>query len=369
MFLSIFLFIIILGVLVFVHEFGHFSFAKLFNVRVDEFGFGFPPRVTKLFRWKETIFTLNTIPFGGFVRIFGEDEDEVNASELKEKGGKKAFFHLSWWKKLFILLGGVIFNFFFAWFLIFLLYVSGDNSVPIRAFPQFHFEETRLIVSAIRPDFPAAESGIKIGDEIKEYYVRSEHVIVRDEGVEDFSHFIQKHSDEEIGIIVYRNNGTLKDIHLYPKFVPEKNKYYLGLSLEKVGDLHPTFAQAFILSGKRTFSLTKDLFHFIGELFKNKESFNSVTGPVGIVKEVKQAQKRGLKDLIFFTAFLSLNLAVLNILPIPALDGGRILFVLLEKIRGKKIKAKLLAWIHGLGFIILILLMIFVTVHDVIKLF
>ena len=363
--MNILIFILVLGLLIFVHELGHFLFAKLFGIRVDEFGFGYPPKMFKLFRWKGTDFTMNWIPFGGFVKIFGEQASE---KELSEEEKKVSLEGQAKWKQILVMSGGVIFNILFAWILISSLYLFSSREVPVSFIPQYHFDHTKFVVTHVEKNFPAYEAGIRPGDEIKEYYSPREKVLLKDEGIRDFSNFIQRNAKTgDIGVIVYRD-GKVKDIHIKPKWSEEGKKSIVGVSAVRVGEFSPNIFQAFYYGGIQTWEMLKDVSVGFWSLIRGKVALDTVSGPVGVVKQVGEAAHVGWHYLILFIAMLSINLAVLNFIPFPALDGGKIFFILIEMITRKKIPDNVIVWIHGIGFFILIALMILITYRDILNL-
>lgn len=365
--MNIILFLIVLGVLIFIHELGHFLFAKLFKIRVDEFGFGFPPRAKKLFRWKGTDFTLNWIPFGGFVKIFGESHD---GSELSNEEKKVSLIYKPRWQQFLVMFGGILFNLLFAWILFSGMYVSGVTA-PTQSAPQgYSFDETKLLVSGVSENGPAHLAGLIPGDEIKEYFSGDIQIPVTTETVIDVSNFIneQRAVDENIGFVVMRKD-QLNVIEIEPEFDSNENLYKIGVSLDRVGIMQLPLHTALWYGAKNTWLFTEQIVLGFIQLITGKVSFDNVSGPVGIVKQVGDASSIGFAYLIGFTALLSINLAVLNFIPFPALDGGRILIIAIESLIQKRLKPLWVNWLNIGGFFALILLMIVITVKDVINLF
>jgi len=365
--MNIIIFILVLGILIFVHELGHFLFAKLFKIRVDEFGFGYPPKMFQFGTFKGTKLTMNWIPFGGFVKIFGENDD---GTELSDEEKKVSLIHKPRWQQLLVMLGGILFNVIFAWLLFSGLYMSGVTAPISNAPENYQFEETRLIVSGILADAPADVSGLMSGDEIKEYYNQRETVTVVDEDITDVAAFIDQtgQNDDDIGFVILRGDD-LEIVTVTPKegVVPEKHG--IGINLERVGNLKLPVHQALWYGAKNTWAYTKAISVGFWQLITGSIALDNVSGPVGIVKQIGDASAIGFAYLVSFTALLSLNLAVLNLIPFPALDGGRILIIIIESIIRKRLKPLVVNWINTIGFFALILLMILVTVKDVINLF
>ena len=363
--MSIILFIVILGILVFVHELGHFLFAKLFGIRVDEFGFGYPPRMFKMFRWRGTDFTMNWIPFGGFVKIFGEADD---GRKLNEEEKKVSLVHKPRWQQMLVMFGGILFNILFAWILFSSLFVYGISS-PVSLAPQnYHFQKTDFTIISVLEKSPAEKDGLLPGDIIKEYYAGDTHILVKDEKADDLAQFIREKGEDDIGFVVLRDK-KLKNIITHPEKGIVGDDYSLGIAIEKVGLLKLPVHQALFYGAKNSLAMIKDITFGFGKLISGKISMDAVSGPVGIVKQVGFAAGIGMSFLIGFTAMLSLNLAVLNLIPFPALDGGRIFILFIESIIGKRLNPKIVNWVNVVGFFLLLALMLFVTVKDIMKLF
>ncbi len=360
-------FIVVLSVLIFVHELGHFLFAKLFNIRVDEFGFGYPPKILKIFNWRGTDFTINWIPFGGFVKIFGESDD---GSELTSAEKEVSLVHKPRWQQILVMLGGIIFNIIFAWVLFVGVYMSGVTASVQTAPDSYDFDETKLIVTNIIPDSPASTSDLMLGDEILEYLNDEVQVTVTTQGIEDIAGFVQDTAelDQAIQFVVSRE-GVLDVVSLIPQEGLVDGRYGVGIGVDRVGEMSLPFGQALVYSAKNTWGFMKLMTIGFIDLISGQISFDNVSGPVGIAGQVGQARDIGISYLITFTALLSLNLAILNLVPFPALDGGRILILLIESVIRRRLKPSIINIINTVGFFALIALMVAVTVKDVINLF
>jgi regulator of sigma E protease len=365
--MNILIFIIVLGVLVFVHELGHFLFAKLFRIRVDEFGFGYPPRIKKLGSWKGTDLTLNWIPFGGFVKIFGESD---TGEALTKKEQQESLVYKPWWQQLLVLLGGILFNVVFAWLLFAGIYMAGVDISTSQAPAGYTFQESELQISYVAPESPAQEAGLMPGDIVKEYYFQEEVVTVTDESTEDFSMFVDAagQRDDVVGVVVDRN-GRIKSFSVSPELGLVAGRYGIGVAIDRVGFLKLPLGQALVHSARTTAGNFAAVTRGFVDLITGQLSVNNLSGPVGIASQVGQVAQSGFVYLMVFTAMLSLNLAVLNLVPFPALDGGRILIVLIEATIRKRLPAKTIGWVNAAGFMILLLLMLLITVQDVVHLF
>lgn len=355
----------------FVHEFGHFLMAKKAGVRVDEFGFGYPPRALVIGRKWGTLFTLNWIPFGGFVKIFGEDYEPPS---LEESGLDKSKENLNFtqvskkWQAV-ILAAGVTCNILFAWFLFSLGFMIGLPT-PVENDYGVAVKNPVLTVIEILPNSPAQKIGLKSGDKIKEIYL-PDGEILKDLSPEGVSNFINN-SSGEIGMAVDRG-GKKFDFKLTPETGITEGKKIIGISMDMVGTLSLPIHKAIYEGGRATFEITyltvDGIVNLIKEGIRGKADMSQVAGPVGIIGLVGDASRLGLAYLLTFTALISINLAIINLVPFPALDGGRILFVAIEGITKRRINPKVASVLNTVGFFILIALMLIVTYRDILRLF
>lgn len=348
--MTVIIFLIVLAVLIFVHELGHFISARACGIKVSEFAVGFGPRLLKWTKG-ETTYSLNIIPFGGYVKIFGEnpDEESINGPE-----SSRSFVNKPKWQQIMVLAAGVFFNLIFAWIIISLAFVSGVPA-SIDSYPQYsdRMENPRIVITYVEPGSPAEKAGVKAGEEISGF-----------SSVEDVQKYINESSDKGVKI-----NG--REIVATQGIV--EGKYAIGIAMDKVSTLQLPLHLAIFEGAKFTVHMTKavavGIYDLVGGMFKGTSSLSSVTGPIGIAGLVGDAASLGFTYLLLFTALISINLGVLNLVPFPALDGGRILFVLIEAVIRRPIKPVVANAINALGFSLLILLMIVVTYRDVVKLF
>ena len=366
--MEIIIFLIILVVLILVHEFGHFIVAKRNGIRVDEFGIGFPPRITTLWEKGGTKYTFNLLPFGGFVRIFGEnpDDESINGPDKV-----RSFVHQSSWVKAMVLGAGVFFNLVFAWFLFFLVFVLGSPA-SISEEEINDVRNVRLIIAEVVPNSPAELSGIEAGDEI--ISLTSQNKSLEELVPSHVSSFIEARGGEELTLNVQRGTEIL-NLAVIPSVgivEEEPDRAVIGISMGLVGLRSYPIPTAFIKSLKFTFDITVltavSLFSFFASALTASADLSQIAGPVGIVGLVGEASTLGFVFLLNFTAFISINLAIINLIPIPALDGGRLLFLLIEKIKGSPIRPRIANMANTIGFVLLILLMLVVTFNDVVRL-
>ncbi len=366
MLLATILLIVILGVLIFVHELGHFLIAKKNGIRVDEFAIGFPPRLWS-FDKNGTKYSINLIPFGGFVKIFGENVDE----EALDPNRKDSFLNKSKFTQASVLFGGVLFNVIFAYILISISLMAGFPSIVTDG-NAHKFSNANVVVVGIVPDSPAQKAGIEPGDQILGI-VKGENAL--DENEITISNVQQVISAGDVGEIALdlRRGGEDRKVFLNTESGIISDKQAIGISMERIGTLKYSFFRAlwegFKLTGQTIKEVAVGLSKLIGTAIVGKGSLDDVAGPVGIVGLVDSARNFGFYYLLTFTAFISLNLAVLNILPLPALDGGRLLIILIEVIIRRPIKSAVVNWINGIGFALLILFMVAITINDVLRLF
>lgn len=356
MLLTLIIFIIILGLLVFVHELGHFVMAKRAGMGVDEFGFGFPPRMFGI-KKGETTYSINWIPLGGFVKIQGEDGTESN--DPKNFGGKSFLARLS------VLAAGVVMNVVFAWVLISIgmglglpTVVSEGDQLP----PNARLRDVSVAIIEVTKDSPADAAGLKVGDQIVR--VNNEQI----KNLEQVQQTTTANLGKETAYVISRGNSEIEK-KISPRANPPEGQGPLGVGLSSVGLVSYPWYLAPIKGFTATINLTWATLSAFGTIIGNLVSGSpagvDLTGPVGIAKLTGDVAALGFVYLLQFTAVLSINLAIINAIPFPALDGGRILFLIVEKIRRKKFSVVVEQWANTVGFVLLLLLMLFVTVKDV----
>ena len=327
--------IIIFLLVILIHEFGHFIVAKRNGVSVLEFSIGMGP---KLFQRESngTLYSLRVIPVGGYCQLEGEDEENDSPNSLNNQSPLV---------RLKVILAGAIMNFILAFILLILLMSVSRVSTE---------------VSGVIKDSPAYSSGIQTGDQI---------VSINGENVSDGEELLKsiKESKGELNIGVIRDSQS-KNIKVTPRL--ENNIRKIGVNFQEEYNIKNFSIVKGFKKGLITFlNLTGMLYKFLGMLITGQLGLGGVSGPVGVVKEIGNAAKTGVANLIFLLAYININLGVFNLLPIPALDGGRAIFILIEMIFGKKISQEKEGYIHMVGLILLLALIAVVTIKDVIKLF
>jgi regulator of sigma E protease len=364
--MNIIIFIIILLVLVLVHEFGHFYTAKKFGIRVDEFGFGFPPKIFGI-KKGETEYSLNLLPIGGFVKIFGENPDDENTNGPDKE---RSFVHKPKWQQAIVLFAGVFMNFVLAWILFSIGFMSGLPTSVNSESAGYKLSNVNLVVVSVLAESPAEMAGLKSGDKI--ISVESGNDSLKEITPETLKSFVVSHGKKEINIGYTR--GQNPDVSIV-KITPDtrENGPAIGIAMDMIGIAKLPFFTAFAEGMALTLFVTKStivgLYTLIAESFRGQGSLESITGPVGMVGIVGDAYQFGFVYLLSFAALISVNLAIINLLPFPALDGGRLFFLLIEKIKGSRLNVKFVNSANVIGFGILILLMLVVTFNDVARLF
>ena len=431
MILTILIFIVILGLLVFVHEFGHFLVAKRSGVRVDEFGFGFPPRIFGIqkviventekigqrkkdiilktesydlasgeqivseieteereeikkivqskkwnFFWgnkpkhlageiqrSETVYSINAIPLGGFVKIYGEEGEGANSN--------RSFASKKVGQKVRILFAGVTMNFILAIFLFSLGNIIGLPSA-IEENQINQYPNARLQIVAVSQDTPAATAGLQAGDFVTALKKSNGQVLEDIKKPSDFQAFVDSEKGKEIVVVVQRGNLNI-DVSLIPRANPPSGQGPLGVELATVAKISLSWYKAiwegFMTTINLIWLLLVVLFQLVKNLIISGKAGVDIVGPVGIYNLTNQAASLGFIYLLQLTAILSINLAVINAFPFPALDGGRALFLMIEKIKGSPINQRTQNLIHSIGFALLILLMVAITYRDIIRFF
>lgn len=366
--MNIIIFLIILAVLVLVHEFGHFIVAKKSGVRVDEFGLGFPPRIFGK-KIGETVYSLNLLPFGGFVKIFGENAESLEVSEGVYEDPSRSLAHKSKLIQAAVLGAGVSFNVLFAWLVISLGLVFGLPTV-VDSGNLARVSDARVVVSSVAPGSPAEVAGLKPGDFLLSLSTLSASLDSKltPDGASEFI----RESNEPIGVS-YQRGAQIFETEVSAKEGVVPGRKAVGINMEQIGILKLPVHEAIGEGGARTAELFKavaiSIFYFLRDAVFGRADFSEVAGPVGMVALVGDARDLGFNYLVFFTALLSLNLAVINLIPFPALDGGRLIMVLIEALKGSPIKPKIVQAVNTAGFALLILLMVVVTYKDIVKIF
>jgi len=388
---TLIVFILVLGLLVFVHEFGHFIAARKTGMKVHEFALGFPPYIigfykdpkTKKIVWvsrdkakrdllsagggKEntleypaTLYALNILPLGGYVKIKGENGEDENEPD--------SFGYQKTWKKIVALIAGVSMNFLLACVLLGIGFCIGlpmdvsqgleENAILVT--------EPSVSVQQVQADSSADKAGLKMADkllQIDDIKLTNAQMLVD---------YVAENGEKEMHLIYQRGEQEL-ETNITPTLLENEETPRLGVMLAEAAIVrYPWYIsiyKGFVAGGIMTVQILVGFYDLLKNLILGQGLVYDVSGPVGIATLVGDSYKLGISYLINVTAMISLSLAVINILPIPALDGGRAVFVIIEKFTKKKLPLKYEQTAHTVGFILLMLLIVVVTVKDVLKLF
>lgn len=345
--MTLLIFLIVLSILIFVHELGHFWMARRAGIKVEEFGFGFPPRVWAK-RRGETTYSINALPIGGFVKLYGEDS-------AVDKDIPSAFYHKGRLTRAMVVVAGVFMNFLLA--VLCFGIISWVIGVPRER------GDVRII--GVAQDSPAFQGGLKDGDIVVS--VDGQRVSKTDE----FTNVVKSKSGKEVALQVKRD-GTEAGIKVIPRASPPEGEGPLGVVVSGVEMVHPPLFQrpfvAFWEGLKESVFWAKTTVLAAGgaiaQLAKGGAP-EGIAGPIGIFQITGAVARQGILALLSFVGILSINLAVLNILPFPALDGGRLLFIGVETLFGRRVLPKFERMAHTVGMVILLILILLVTLSDV----
>ncbi len=360
MIVTIISFVIILSVLVLVHEAGHFLVAKLLKIKVEEFGFGLPPRIGGI-KFGETLYSINWLPIGGFVKLYGEDEAGSGSVSLKKlhvskKDADRAYFSRPKWQKALVVSAGVIMNFLLAAVLISFLYAYVGVPVPNK----------KVVIAAVVKGSPAEIAGLKVGDVVEKV---SGNTITDTTQLINIAH---KNEGKEITITVYSTEKKVSVIKITPRVNFPKNEGPMGIAISPGTDIKKySWLEAPIVGTKEaikeTGMIASGLVSLLMQLITKGAVPSDVAGPVGIAQLTGQVVSIGFYAVLSFVSLLSLNLAIINILPFPALDGGRLLFIVIEAVTRKKVNPVIEGYAHTIGMAILLALIALITLHDILR--
>lgn len=359
------IFILILSVLVLVHELGHFAVAKFFKIKVEEFGFGLPPRIFSI-KKGETVYSINWLPIGGFVKLYGEDEAgsgklKIDKSKSKFKDLGRAFFARPAWQRAAVIIAGVAMNFVLAVVIISYLFSAVGVAIP----------GNKVLIAQVVKNSPADKAGLLAGDTV---------LAVNNQSVKGPNNLISQtknHLGETITLKIQRKNSKqnteVKEIRITPRKTYPKTEGPMGVSISQNIEVkkYPWYKAPFLGTLEalgQSWLIISGLGMILYQLLFFGVAPGGVAGPVGIAQLTGQFVQVGTYAVLSFVALLSLNLAILNILPFPALDGGRLFFILIELLTGKKVNQRFEGYAHAIGMAILLGLIALVTLHDIFRL-
>ncbi|MEN3011879.1 MAG: RIP metalloprotease RseP [Dictyoglomus thermophilum] len=346
--MELILFLILFGLLTIPHEFGHFIFAKIFGVKVYEYAIGFGPKILEI-KGKETRFVLRLIPIGGFVKMAGVDD--INLPEFEEVPENRRFYRKAPWQRFLILFAGSFMNFVFAIILFISIFLIGiPQPIPV--------------VDKVLENKPASMAGIMPGDRL--LYINGQKIEDISDAVRLITGSIKAPGEEKFIEVTLERDGNILTFRVKPEWSEERKGGVIGIVFKTVPKKYslPASVKNGILMFVNALLL---IFYVFKALFSGAQGV-SITGPIGIAKMTGEVASMGLIYYLNFIALLSVQIGIFNLLPIPALDGGRILFIIIEKIRGKPIETSKEEIIHWVGFLILLFLMLLVTFFDILNL-
>jgi regulator of sigma E protease len=355
--MSFLVFVVILSSLILIHELGHFLAAKFFRVKVEEFGFGLPPRAVKLFEKWGTVFSLNWLPLGGFVKLKGEDADV-------EAVGGGVFYEKPIWQRAVMLLSGVFMNFVLGVVLFGVIYTF--LGIPT--------ETDRVRIIEMLPDRPAVLAGIKVDDVVKIFKSNEGEFEIK--STSELVNLVNENGGEEVRLVLSDKDGGEREVVVVPRSDPPEGEGALGVVLSNMELIkYPIWQMPFrgvVVGLKEAVSWGREiatgLLMLVGRLVRGEGVGEDVAGPVGIYQVSRKVYEFGALAVFQFAGVLSVNLAILNLVPFPALDGGRVAFLAVEKVLGKRLKNRIEGTVHTVGMVILLSLMILITVRDVLRL-
>ena len=345
--MSIIYFILVLGVTVMIHEFGHFIFAKRAGIYIYEFSIGMGPRLFKFKRKNdETEYSIRILPIGGYVAMAGEDlENDKNNKIPKDKMMQSK----TWIQRALTISAGVLFNFLLA--IILLIIIGLISGVP----------QNKPYIEKIEEEYPIYNTNIKKGDlitKINGKKVSSSDILILE---------LQVNNGKTIEIEVEHKDKTKETVKIKPILTERKGKtsYQYGFSLDQTKK--HGILEAIKYGFTKTFSLLRQMVLIISYLCIGKLSLTNLAGPVGIFNIVDEAARQGFLNILYLIAYLCINVGLINIIPLPAFDGGRLLFLIIEKIKGSPVDPRIENKIHTVGFVLLMILMLFITYNDILR--
>ena len=336
--------VFVFGLLVLVHEFGHFITAKMTGMRVDEFAIGFGPKLISK-RRGETIYSLRAIPLGGFNDIAGMDSDNNPA-------GERGFCAKPVLSRMIVILAGAAMNFVLPIVLFFMIYATLGEGHPAN----------EPIIGGVIDGMSAEKAGLKDGDEI---------LSVDGQTVGTWKEFTDKLRTIEAGqniLLKYKRGDEIGEVTVSPTFNEQEKRVLIGVQSSIVYE-EKSVPESFTLAISHTKEITVMMIDSIAMLFREPEQTENLAGPIGIVQMSGQVAERGFIPLLNFAALLSINLGIVNLLPVPVLDGGHFVNLFIEAVRGKPLGSKAVAYTQRVGIALLLMLMLFATKNDLVRVF
>lgn len=345
--MTIVYFILILGIIVFIHELGHFIFAKIAGIYVYEFSLGMGPAIFTFKRKNdETKYSIRLFPIGGYVQMAGE-EIEIDEKVPVEKRLQSK----TWLQKFSTMIAGVMFNFILA--IVFFFIVGLIQGVP----------NSKPYIAVIDEKLPAYQAGLEKGDLI--LAINNKRITNNDQLLIQ----LEINKGEKLEFKVKKENGEIKKYTIEPKQVEEDGQKTYKYGFTPDFTIKRGFLRSVGYGFSKTFTYAVQIIEVLGYLITGKLSLDNLSGPIGIYSVVGETAKAGFAAVLFLIAYMSVNVGVINLIPFPAFDGGRLLFLIIEKIKRKPVDQKIENMIHSIGFLILMILIVAITCNDIIKIF
>ncbi|QJW49166.1 RIP metalloprotease RseP [bacterium BFN5] len=332
--------IFVFGLLIFFHELGHFLTAKSVGMRVEEFAIGFGPKLVSR-KYGETVYSIRIIPLGGFNKISGMDPDEEQ--------DERSFNSKPIWARMLVIVAGSTMNFVLPIILFFFVFIGAGIDTPSNA----------PIIGNIFPDKPAAQAGLQPGDRI---------ISVNEANINswrDFVNVVQTNAGNQL-MIRYETNGTVKNVSIIPEYDNKADRGIIGV-MPKIENYQPGIAEGIGLALKQTYTVAGSMVIGIAQMITGKASAE-LAGPIGVAQMAGEVAQLGIVPLLQFAAFLSINLGLINLLPVPVLDGGHLVTLAIEGVRGKSLSRNKMQFIQMVGFALLMILLIITTFKDIARL-
>lgn len=332
--------IFVFGLLIFFHELGHFLTAKLVGMRVEEFAIGFGPKLLSR-KYGETVYSLRIIPLGGFNKISGMDPDEEQ--------DERSFNSKPIWARMLVIVAGSTMNFILPVILFFFVFIGAGIDTPSNS----------PIIGNVFPDKPAAQAGLQPGDRI---------ISVNETDINswrDFVNVVQTNAGNQL-MIRYETNGTVKNISVTPEYDNKADRGIIGV-MPKIENYQPGIIEGIGLALKQTYTVAGSMVTGIAQMITGKASAE-LAGPIGVAQMAGEVAQLGIVPLLQFAAFLSINLGLINLLPVPVLDGGHLVTLAIEGVRGKSLSRNKMQFIQMVGFALLMILLIITTFKDIARL-
>lgn len=361
--MAVLIVIAILVLLIVAHEFGHFIAAKFSGVTVEEFGVGYPPRALSFGTWGGTLYSLNWVPFGGFVKLFGEDGDAATK--------RGSFAHAARWKQAIILVAGVAMNALLGWVLFSIAFHVG---VPQPIDTVLPGETAQMIIADVVPNSPASAAGLKPGDELVDITDASGARAIDPLTPDAVVAFVRDHAGEAL-TLTYRDAGKELQATVHPSqgvIANEAGQPALGVALVLVANRAEGWGASLKDGFRQTLlafqNVATSLWSLLATSVEGTPNLSQVVGPVGIVSYVGAASQSGVGAVLMLAAIISVNLTIINLIPIPALDGGRLAILAVEAVTRREAPKLAVRILNALGISLIVLLMVIVTYQDIVRL-